>query len=291
MTTVLRLDPAYPTLWRGPSSLQFGIEPVAVVDDPTPWQQRLLTELDRGIPDTALLDLADAFGVPDREVRDFVAALDRVLLARDAVGAPPLAVAVRADRDVDRDVREAIRQSLQSAGITPHDVPADEQPQPRLPVLLIAQHIVEPRSAAAMTRDDIHHLPLVFSGGQATIGPYVQPGVTACLACAHAYRRDADPDWPMLAAQLIGRRVATVPVSLAAEAGGLAARLMRAGATAPDQPQRSVTLSAASARRVWTTHRPHAECGCRSLQGNERDSAPTAPGRATTTATAFAPHA
>ena len=288
MTTVLRLDPAYPTLWRGASSLQFGIDPVAVVDDPTPWQQRLITELDRGIPDTALQGLADAFGVPDEEVRDFVAHLERVLLAREAVGARSTPVALRVDRDIQPDVREAIRRSLQSAGMAPHDLSPGEEPSSGMPVLLVAQHIVEPRSAAALVRDDIPHLPLVFSGGQATVGPYVEPGQTACLACTHAHRRDADADWPMLAAQLIGRRVAPVPVALAAEAGGLAARLIRAGAALPGQPQRSVTLSAASARRVWTTHRPHEECACRSLQESATDSAPSVPVRATTTATAFA---
>ena len=138
MTTVLRLDPAYPTLWRGPSSMQFGIEPVAVVENPTPWQQRLLTELDKGIPDTALLGLADAFGVPDDEVREFVVQIERVLLVRDAVGAEPMRVALRADRSVEREAREqgkdvadhcahlVVHGTLHAAGLD-HDTPADAE--------------------------------------------------------------------------------------------------------------------------------------------------------------------
>ena len=213
MTTVLRLDPAYPTLWRGPSSLQFGIDPVAVVDDPTPWQQRLLTELDRGIPDTALLGLADAFGVPDDEVRDFVAALERVLLARDAVGADPMRGGrARRSRHPPRGPRGDPAVAAER-GHGAARSPGGRAAAAGVPVLLVAQHIVEPRSAAGArcattSRTCRWCSPAARRPSARTSSPASPP----CLACAHAHRRDADPDWPMLAAQLIGRRVAPVPV-------------------------------------------------------------------------------
>lgn len=287
MTTVLRLDPAYPTLWRDADSLQFGVEPVAVVDHLQPWQQKVLTELDRGIPEHALRVLAEALDVPDGEVRGFVAQVGAALLAREAVRTR-VGVGVRADRDVQADVREAIHGSLTAAGFAPVRLDADERPEPSMPVILVAQHIVEPGSAVALVRDDVPHLPVVFSGPKVTVGPFVMPGITGCLSCAHAHRRDADPAWPVLAAQLIGRRVASVPPALAAEAGGLAARLLRGAWPSPDQAQRSVTLSESSARRVWTTHRPHADCACRSLSESATESVPYAPAPATTRRRAYA---
>ena len=66
---MLRLDPAHPPLWRSDTVLQFGADAVAFVHDPEPWQQRLLHELARGIPEDALEPVAEAFGAPERRGR------------------------------------------------------------------------------------------------------------------------------------------------------------------------------------------------------------------------------
>jgi bacteriocin biosynthesis cyclodehydratase domain-containing protein len=45
------------------------------------------------------------------------------------------------------------------------------------------------------------HLLVRLTEGQATVGPFVAPGRTACLRCVDAHCTDADPAWPLLVAQ------------------------------------------------------------------------------------------
>jgi hypothetical protein len=46
------------------------------------------------------------------------------------------------------------------------------------------------------------HLVATVRGETGVVGPLVVPGRTGCLRCADLHRRDADPRWPDLAAQL-----------------------------------------------------------------------------------------
>ena len=134
---------------------------------------------------------------------------------------------------------------------------------------------------------DVPHLPVVFNGTGAEVGPYVRPGQTACLACVAAHRRDADPAWPLVAAQLIGRSIPEMDAAIACEAGIVAARLISEGDRhAARQTTHSLTLRAGSLHRTSRAHRPHADCRCRSLAetGRAADLVDLAP----TTATAFA---
>ncbi len=48
----------------------------------------------------------------------------------------------------------------------------------------------------------VAHLVATVRGQTGVVGPLVVPGVTSCLRCADLHRRDADPRWPLLAAQL-----------------------------------------------------------------------------------------
>ena len=52
------------------------------------------------------------------------------------------------------------------------------------------------------SRAGIPHLPLQVLDATAWVGPLVLPGRTACLRCVDAHRRDRDPAWPSVAAQL-----------------------------------------------------------------------------------------
>ena len=56
--------------------------------------------------------------------------------------------------------------------------------------------------AAAVHRAQVPHLVATVRGENGIVGPLVVPGVTSCLRCADLHRRDADPRWPRLAAQL-----------------------------------------------------------------------------------------
>jgi hypothetical protein len=46
------------------------------------------------------------------------------------------------------------------------------------------------------------HLVAAVRGQTGVVGPLVLPGRTACLRCGDLHRRDEDPAWPVLAAQL-----------------------------------------------------------------------------------------
>ncbi|MFT4229132.1 MAG: hypothetical protein QM602_02460, partial [Microbacterium sp.] len=73
--TMLRLDPAHPPLWRDHRTLQFGRDAVARIDDPAGWQQRLVHELEGGIPASAAEVLAVAAGGTARGARALLAQL------------------------------------------------------------------------------------------------------------------------------------------------------------------------------------------------------------------------
>jgi len=55
---------------------------------------------------------------------------------------------------------------------------------------------------AGLQRDGVPHLVATVRGETGVVGPLVLPGVSSCLRCADAWRRDDDPTWPRLAAQL-----------------------------------------------------------------------------------------
>lgn len=271
---MLQLDPAHPPLWRTPSTLQFGVDPVAVVEDPEPWQLRLISELAIGIPATAVEPVACAFGAPDDAAAPFLRVIARALSRRR--GSSTAHVTLQVPSDLGRNLVDALADALMASGqdVTIahwHGVPDEAVPDASSPVIVVAHQLVEPRRSAALLSRDIAHLPIVFTGDRVEVGPFVQPGRSACLSCVAAHRTDEDPAWPMLMAQLLGRPSAHVQPAWASEAGLVAARLLNDAALHPlRQANHSVTLLAHSLHRRVRSHRPHAACRCRSLAGIEK---------------------
>lgn len=284
---MLRLDPAFPPLWRSATTLQFGTDAVAVLRDPSPWQLRLIGELERGVPETALDPLAIACGAPENAAEDFVRDIGRALSTSSA----PLRVALQSEERFPPDRLALVTESLTLAGAevrlcTWYGAP-DEAVAERETVIVLAHHVVEPRRAAALMSADIAHLPLVLGGAGAEIGPFVLPGQTPCLSCVSAARRDADPAWPQLAAQLIGRPAPELSPALVMEAAFATAGLISASAGGhPQLRGHSLTLRAGSLHRSVRAHRRHAECRCRSLEESGTAAVPAR--RATTTASELA---
>ena len=271
-----RIDPAHPPLWRTPTTLQFGHEPLLMLHDPAAWEQRLVRELERGIPDQAVIPFAVALGADERAAEEFVARLSDVLAE---AAPPPPHVIVQGAGELPGEHLDAVATALTLAGCEvaaahPFDPPGAAAID-AAPVVVVAHHLVAPSFAAALMADDRPHLPVVLTAGGAEVGPYVRPGSTACLACVAAQRRDDDPAWPVIAAQLVGRPLPHVDGAILWEAGIVAARLIiRAASRPPRSPTRSLTLHAGSLRRVARKHRPHEECRCRSLAGTATAGAP-----------------
>lgn len=283
---MLRLDPAYPPVWSSATRLQLGGEPAAVIDAPSRWQELLLRELQRGIADDAVGAVANRLGVRESQARALIARLNGAL-ERPAVIAPARVRLKMADSISSTDAA-AVADALDAFGMLERRAP--DVPDVGTPVVVVAHHVIHPHLAAALLRDDIPHLPIVFSGSRAVMGPLVRPGITACLSCVAFHRADADPTWPVVAAQLLDQPGTEIGRAFAFEAGAAAARML----SRPEWERpigHSLTMTTDSLRRVWRAHPPHADCRCRSLEESATAVARFDPGRVTTRATASVPRA
>lgn len=284
---MLRLDPSYPPLWRTDSVLQLGADASLVVDHPAPWQERLLHELGRGVPEVALEPIARMLGAPPAQARPFVAGISRALEAAPVIG--PARVMLQLPAGLATADIDAMTAALSSFGtvVTTGDAESVVHTPPRrgVPVVLVAHHVIDPRHAAALMREDVAHLPVVLSGRRVVIGPLIHPGKTACLACLDAHRRELDASWPLVAAQLVGRSGSSPGRALATEAAVAAGRLLNESEW---RVAHSVTIYAESPRRTWRAHRPHPQCRCRSLGETATAAAAACLVTETTTATASA---
>lgn len=288
---MLRLHPGNPPLWRDATTVQFGVDAVVTLEHPLPWQERLIAELERGVPRAVLEGLATALGASRDETTEFLRLVGPALADEPP---PPRRLVVVAAVGIALETIDATAHAMSSSrrfAVERAWRPADAAPGDDAVFALLAHHVVHPRDAAALMRSDAVHVPIVFSGSRTEVGPVVVPGVTPCLACEAAHRRDADPAWPQLAAQLVGRRSVPVDPAEAWEAGLTATRLLDqvlgvSAAPNVSSESSSVILYAASPLRSLRSHVPHADCGCRSPAGTSTAADPVR--RETTTVRAFA---
>ena len=112
----------------------------------------------------------------------------------------------------------------------------------------------------------VAHLVATVRGETGVVGPLVVPGVTSCLRCADLHRRDADPRWPVLAAQLTTAAAVPSGATLTCWATALAA--VQQALAYLDGSGSPVALSAVVELRPpdlvprlrrWP---PHPGCGC-----------------------------
>lgn len=291
MTVMLRLDPTRTPLWRDATTLQLGEHSQTRLTDVSPWQERLLAELARGLPDSGIDVWADLQRVHPREVRAFLTHLgDAVLRADLDDRRAPGGILIEAPRDGSNDpIVAALRMALEASDYTVTVVDeADPGERDRASVdacgadlvILVARHVLDPRRAAPHLRADRAHLPVIVSGGGVAIGPLVIPGETACITCVHLERRDEDGAWPLLALQLMSAGAYAPPPELVHEGAAALVRLLRDPATARG---RSITLTPEGERHS-RAHRPHGECGCQAPEGNATAPVPLSRSRRTTTA-------
>jgi hypothetical protein len=119
---------------------------------------------------------------------------------------------------------------------------------------------------AGLQRAGVPHLVATVRERTGVVGPLVVPGATACLRCADLHRRDADPRWPRLAAQLTAHEPpasgATVTCLLTAVVAAVQVLAFLDGAAAPAVLDTVLELHPPEllprARR-WP---PHPSCGC-----------------------------
>ncbi len=204
-----------------------------------------------GVPLAALLA---ASGVGRVSVRD-----PAVTRAGDAV----VGGLTAADEGRPRSVAaaDAIRRASPLTDLRP--LPAGTAPD--LVVLSRAWAASDPL-VADLHRAGVPHLVATVRGQTGVVGPLVVPGATSCLRCCDLHRADADPRWPVLAAQLTAEEPppdgATLTCLLTAATAALQALAYLEGSAAPVALQATLELrppDLVPRLRPWP---PHPDCGC-----------------------------
>lgn len=261
-TTLTRLDPALPVLWRDGTTLQLGDDPAIRVPASAPWVERLLSRMRRGFRRSAYDVIAHRAGAPREDARRLLTLIEPAL--RDE---PPRPRAARVDSLGLTDARAEARlcETLVDEGVELMDDGAAGPPA--VAVVLV------PGAAAAVQfarylRADAPHLPVAVEPARITVGPLVVPGVTPCLSCRDAEDAARDPAWPTVHSQLVARDPGRIALARLAAAGAVVAQLLAA------EPGRLARISADGGIE-WRAVRFRAECLCRG------PSSPSPPGTAT----------
>jgi hypothetical protein len=209
------LLPGVPVVRRDEQHLQVGIDPPrrAVVDD-DPDVRHLLAALRVGAAPApvseaghrALTRLADAGLLDDLDRRDErSAARGRVTVGVDAPA----------------DLTQPVVDRLRAVGLTGTTGAA----QPGV-VLVLRDGPVPRRHLDRWVREGTPHLLLETEPGATTVGPFVEPGRTACVRCVDAHLELADPRRALLLEQVdvaVPRDPALHAVALAWAASDLVA--------------------------------------------------------------------
>jgi hypothetical protein len=171
-----------------------------------------------------------------------------------AADRPPVAMTA------DAPLRDALARAGSAAGVRIHDVGASG--------LRLVATVGEPRRALAdeLMQGDVPHLWLAAFPGSVRIGPFVNPGRTACLRCLDAHLGDLDPRRALVLHQL-GQHPAPTDAShdaaLALVGAGWALRDVARHLDGLPSALCSATVTIGSdlqvSHRSWLRH-PH--CGC-----------------------------
>jgi bacteriocin biosynthesis cyclodehydratase domain-containing protein len=267
---ILKLDPRFPLVWRSPSSVQLGVDPaVAVVDDITPLQERLLATLSAGISDSGLRMTARGH---DEEREALLDAISPALLRPRTESAPPLIV-VSGPNDLTADIARTLAASgaevVTSVDLNALDAAALGDREPAI-AIMTAHYVFAPWQHSFWLRRDVPHLPVLLGDTAATVGPVIEPGTGPCLQCLALHRRDEDLAWPAIATQLLGRRSRAASPLLAKELAALVCRLalQRVGEIDPrgGGAAASIRIDDDSGVRTVRTWLQHPECGCRGIE-------------------------
>jgi hypothetical protein len=135
-------------------------------------------------------------------------------------------------------------------------------------VVQIGQGVPAELAAFAYARKSLAHLLIEERDDIVLVGPLVPPGGSPCLRCLDLHRRDRDPAWPTLVAQLATSTDAAPTVSTATTliAVGVAVAQVVAYLDADDAPTigASIEIGPPSTvrRRSWAAH-PRCECAYR----------------------------
>jgi len=279
------IAPGLPVIARPDGALQIGISErhrLRIADSAA--ARRALTALVRGekpvdresmrLFDPALRDASALVqpGLPGPEMAALSLRHPRTALAR-------LQARQRTAVQVVGDIGVDPRPLLAASGL-------GSSPQPRRRVtLVLCQGEPDRSSLDPLLRDRQPYLLLRAVEGEVLLGPFVDPGRTACLRCLDAHHAEEDPLYPVLvsrAARLVSSSELPEPVdsAVATMAIGWAVRdLVRyAEGDAVSTWSATVLLGPDQVELAPTPWSPHPGCGCTWAHSGDR-SGPVAPSR------------
>ncbi len=256
---LLRLDPAIPLVWRDPTTLQFGVDPVVtVLPGLTPRVEQLVAALATGVTAVGFRMLADTQLI-DRPQRERLLAE----LAPCLLPSAPVAVAARAVVLGGGPVAVSLARLLDELGLR------TREPERASLAVLVADHVVLPADHRAWLQRDVPHLPVAVGDAAVTVGPLVVPGASACLHCAALHRRDADPAWPAIAAQLAARAAPAPHPLRTSSAAALAARVVASALGGAPDAGRELRIAGDGGQVTERGVAPHPECCCAAPPGSD----------------------
>ena len=72
--------------------------------------------------------------------------------------------------------------------------------------VLVGHQVVAPVLYSTWMNRDVPHLAITAGAESVSVSPIILPGQTPCLLCLEQSRATADPSWPAVASQLVGRK-------------------------------------------------------------------------------------
>lgn len=263
---VLKLDPRFPIVWRDPASLQIGVDaPQVRLDNLTEAEERMVAALGVGVNRAGLEVIADSCGVQRSRISTLLSALG------PALASPPRSKSGSVVVTGTGPTADRVIGTLAESGIRVYIATTVEDAAAADAALAIAiGHFVFPPALYGLwLRRDIPHLPVLLGDDSVRIGPIVEPGRTACLYCFERHRADADPSWPAIASQLLGKRSAIESALVASEVSAVASRLAISRLRGGDQSESAMLLEATSGQISFADCPPHPLCGCSTLEGTD----------------------
>lgn len=236
---ILRLRPGETAVRRDDHHLQIGIDPphaVVVPDEPATRRAAYELERGRGLTDRDLSEGSVAALVRKLDAAGLLAA-PRPLIPARIVGPPDLVAELQALAPVHPSAR--VVTVLMASGPLRRD--------------LVDEHI----------RDGTAHLVVAGSPTGWTIGPYVVPGVTACLRCVDAELGRLDPRRALVVEQYARRTAGDGDPVGRALALAYTARELRTIAGGGRPTTWSAVVHVGGSGSLEPQHvRRHPACGC-----------------------------
>lgn len=262
-----RLPPNLPLVWTSATSIQVGIDPPqARVDDIPDNAAPLLHALSQGTPASGLAMLARVHRVSQDWVNHLVSSLGPVLNSPHSSSS--VSDAPRLDLWSTSEAVAGLAAVARQCGadlFMPESISDDTVPTGDT-VVLVADFLVHPRWADKLSRDNIPHVPVVFSDQIITVGPLVTPGHTPCLVCVESHRRDDMVGWLEVSSQLWGARSPLHAPANIGVAWALLLKLLIPGAMHGTTPGCIRAAYRASEGVIsWQTVDFHPRCSCRGL--------------------------